>query len=111
MNEYMAVLIAGFFGGVVRGLIGFLKHFFSYKNVPFELPRFLAVSFISGIIGLTVASSVREIGFTFEGFFTPSLAFIVGYAGGDFVENIYKIIIKKSSLYSDKKSKNNEQER
>ena len=58
------------------------------------------MSFISGIIGILVASAVQETGFTFLGAFTPALAFIIGYAGGDFVENIYKIIIKKSSLYS-----------
>jgi len=58
------------------------------------------MSFLSGIIGLMVVAAVKEVGFTFNGFFTPALGFIIGYAGGDFVENIYKIIIKKSSLYS-----------
>ena len=55
---------------------------------------------MSGIIGVTVAISMREIGFTIEGAFTPALSFIVGYAGGDLIENIYKIIVKKSSIYS-----------
>ena len=32
--------------------------------------------------------------------FTPALAFVIGYTGGDFLENVYKIIIKKPSLYS-----------
>lgn len=95
MNLYFSILIAGFFGGVVRGLVGFLKHQFSYKNVSFRLWYFLGTAFLSGIIGVTVAMSVREIGFTYQGFFTPALSFIVGYAGGDFLENIYKIIIKK----------------
>lgn len=95
----LAILIAGFFGGVVRGLVGFIKHQFSYKNVPFNLSYFLVMSFLSGIIGLMVAAAVREIGFTYQGFFTPALAFIVGYAGGDFIENIYKILTKKSSIY------------
>ncbi len=97
---YFSILIAGFLGGVVRGLIGFIKHQFSYKNVSFQLSYFLAMSFLSGIIGLMVVAAVKEVGFTFNGFFTPALGFIIGYAGGDFVENIYKIIIKKSSLYS-----------
>ena len=96
---YFAILIAGFFGGVVRGLIGFIKHQFAYKSVSFDLKYFLVMSFLSGIIGLSVAAALREIGFTYQGFFTPALAFIVGYAGGDFIENIYKIIIKKSSVY------------
>jgi len=96
------VLIAGFFGGIIRGLVGFIKHQFSYKNVTFKMSYFLTMSFISGIVGLMAAAAVKEIGFTYEGFFTPALSFIVGYAGGDFIENIYKIIVEKSSLYQSK---------
>ena len=96
---YFALFIAGFFGGVIRGLVGFLKHQFSYKNVEFKLLYFLGMTFISGITGTMVAISMREIGFTLEGAFTPALSFIIGYAGGDFIENIYKIIVKKSSIY------------
>ncbi|MBZ9572960.1 hypothetical protein KJA17_02150 [Patescibacteria group bacterium] len=99
---YFYILLAGFFGGVVRGLVGFIKHQFSYKNVSFNLPYFLGMAFLSGIIGLTVVAAVREIGFSYQGFFTPALSFIVGYAGGDFIENIYKIIVKKSSIYPSK---------
>ena len=99
---YIYILIAGFFGGVVRGLVGFIKHQFSYKNVPFRLSYFLGMSFLSGITGLVSAMAIKEIGFTLEGVFNPALSFIIGYAGGDFIENIYKIIIKKSSLYSEK---------
>ena len=96
---YIYILIAGFFGGVVRGLVGFIKHQFSYKNVPFRLSYFLGMSFLSGITGLVSAMAIKEIGFTLEGVFSPALSFIIGYAGGDFIENIYKIIVKKSSLY------------
>lgn len=95
----MEIFIAGFGGGALRGLIGFLKHQFSYKNVSFNLLYFLAITFISGIIGLLAATAMKEAGFTLEGLFTPALSFIVGYAGGDFLENIYKILIKKSNLY------------
>lgn len=96
---YFAILLAGFFGGVIRGLVGFIKHQFSYKNVPFNLTYFLGMSLLSGIIGLMAAVAIKEIGFTLEGLFTPALSFIVGYAGGDFIENIYKIITKKSTLF------------
>jgi len=99
---YIYILIAGFFGGVVRKLVGFIKHQFSYKNVPFRLSYFLGMSFLSGITGLVSAMAIKEIGFTLEGVFSPALSFIIGYAGGDFIENIYKIIIKKSSLYPTK---------
>ena len=91
---------AGFGGGVIRGLVGFIKHQFSYKNVKFEIPYFLAMMFISGVIGVLTAIAIRELGFTLLGSFTPALAFVIGYAGGDFIENIYKIITRKSSIYS-----------
>lgn len=98
---YPSILIAGFGGGTIRGLVGFIKHQFSYKNVTFNLPYFLGMAFVSGVIGLLSAVAVKEVGLTLEGIFSPALSFIVGYAGGDFLENIYKIIIKKSSLYSE----------
>lgn len=99
---YLAILIAGFGGGAIRGLIGFIKHQFSYKNVGFRLPYFLAMMFLSGMVGLLVAIAIKETGISFLGldYLSPALAFIIGYAGGDFLENIFKIIIKKSSLYN-----------
>ncbi len=92
--------MAGFGGGAVRGLVGFIKHQFSYKNVEFKLSYFLSMMILSGIIGLLAAISIKELGFTFLGSFSPALSFIIGYAGGDFIENIYKIIIKKPDLFS-----------
>lgn len=100
-----SILIASFGGGVVRGLVGFIKHQFSYKNVPFKPTYFLTMVLLSGIIGLLVALAVKEVGFSLAGSFSPALGFIVGYAGGDFIENIYKIIIKKASLYSVEKNR------
>jgi hypothetical protein len=99
---YISILIAGFGGGVVRGLVGFVKHQYSYKNVEFKLPYFLSMMFISGMVGLLTAAAIKEVGITFLGldYLSPALAFIFGYAGGDFLENIFKIIIKKPSLYS-----------
>lgn len=97
----LIIFISAFFGGVLRGLVGFLKHQFSYKEVKFKPRYFLGMLFLSGVIGLLAAISIKEIGFTILGGFSSSLAFIIGYAGGDFIENIYKIIIKKSSFYDD----------
>ena len=100
--EYLFILIAGFGGGVVRGLVGFTKHQFSYKGVGFNLKYFLGMMFISGIVGLLTAVTIKELGLTLLGSYTPALAFVVGYAGGDFIENIYKIITQKSSIYTEK---------
>ena len=85
------ILLAGFGGGAVRGIVGFIKHQFSYKNVSFKVPYFLIMVFLSGIVGLLTAALFN---------FGPTISFIVGYAGGDFIENVYKIITKKPSLYS-----------
>ena len=72
---YTEILIAGFLGGVVRGLMGFIKHQFSYKNVSFNLPYFLGMSILSGIIGLSSAVAVKNVGFSLEGTFSPALSF------------------------------------
>jgi len=96
---YIQILIAGFGGGMARGLVGYIKYQYSYKNVGFNIPYFLAMSFLSGIIGVLTAQAVNQTGIEFLGpVFTPAMGFIVGYAGGDFIENIYKIIIKQSSI-------------
>jgi hypothetical protein len=96
---YLYILIASFVGGIVRGLVGFLKHQLSYKNVPFSWKYFLGTMIISGLIGMVTAVAIKELGLTLFGQFTPAFAFVIGYAGGDFIENIYKIVIKKSNLY------------
>ncbi|MBD3208767.1 MAG: hypothetical protein GF370_04980 [Candidatus Nealsonbacteria bacterium] len=97
------IFLSGFGGGAVRGLVGFMKHQFAYKEVPFNLSYFLGMTFLSGMIGLVSSTAIQNVGFTLEGSFSPALSFIVGYAGGDFIENIYKIIIKKSSFYPKEK--------
>jgi len=96
------VLVAGFGGGVIRGLVGFLKHKYSYKEVSFSLPSFVSTVVIAGIVGVVTALVVREVGLTFLGspILTPVMAVIVGYAGGDLIQNIWKIIMKNPDLYS-----------
>ena len=96
----ITIFAAAFGGGILRGLVGFVKYQFSYKEVKFRPYYFLGMMFISGVIGAVAALAIKEIGFTLLGSFSPALAFIRGYAGGDFIENIYKIIVKKSSFYA-----------
>jgi len=96
---YIQIAIAAFGGGITRGLVGFIKHQFSYKNVPFRPKYFIGMTTLSGFIGMVATIAIKELGFTLFGQFTPALAFVIGYAGGDFIENIYKIIVKKSNLY------------
>ncbi len=88
----------------MRGLVGFLKHQFAYKNVEFRLDYFLTTMFLSGIVGMLSAIAVREAGFNFaeQSIISPALSFVIGYAGGDFLENIYKIIAQKMDIYPKK---------
>lgn len=94
---YIIILVSGFAGGALRGLVGFLKHQLSYKKIEFKWPYFLSTTALSGIVGLVTAIIAKESGISFvnSDFITPALAFVVGYAGGDFLESIYKIIVKK----------------
>lgn len=95
--DYFFTIIAGFGGGAVRGLIGYIKHQYSYKNVGFNLPYFFSMMFLSGIVGTLTAAAIGQISEnTLTVGFSAAVAFVVGYAGGDFLENIYKIIIKKT---------------
>ncbi len=84
------ILIAAFGGGVVRGLVGYIKHQYSYKNVGFNLPYFFVMMFLSGMVG-TLCAAAFELSAPF--------AFVIGYAGGDFLENVYKTLTKKVSLW------------
>lgn len=103
MESLYLILLAGFGGGMLRGIVGFIKYQFSYKDVKFNLPYFLFMIALSGGVGLATAWAVKGSGLDIFNLsaLNPSLALIVGYAGGDFLENIYKIIVKKPSLYSD----------
>ena len=100
------ILLSGFAGGALRGLIGLIKHRLSYKKVPFRWKYFLGMIVVSGIIGFTVVAAVQDIGFNIQGVFSWSLALIIGYAGGDFLENMYKMIINKGQITSSNNNSN-----
>ena len=97
---YINILFAGFAGGIVRGIVGFIKHQFQFKNAIFKPKYFFGMMALSGIVGLLTALAVKGSGLpVLGGTINPALAFIVGYAGGDFIENIYKMIVGKTTLY------------
>lgn len=100
-NITLSLLLAGAFGGLVRGIVGFLKHQLAYKNVVFK-PRYIALTiFLSAFIGLTVTWALVESGLNIPALerTNPAIALIIGYAGGDLIENIYKILVGKGTLY------------
>lgn len=93
--------LAGVIGGVIRGVLGIIKHTLSYKEVPIRWWYFGTVITISGFVGLLSAWVMKELGvalFEVE-ILSPAIALIVGYAGGDFLENIFKVLMKKPSLF------------
>ena len=95
------LLLAGAGGGLVRGIVGFIKHQFAYKNVKFQ-PEYLALMItLSALVGLMVTWAIVQSGLQLPVVqqINPAIAFIVGYAGGDFIENLYKIVIGKATLY------------
>ena len=97
----IGLLLAGAGGGVVRGLMGLTKHRLAYKDVPFNPAYFFGTVGISGFVGLTVTWAIAGSGIDlpFANPINTAIAFIIGYAGGDFIENLYKILLKQPDLF------------
>ena len=97
----LTILLMGLLGGVTRGLVGYLKYRSSYKDTKFLLNYFALSVGISGAVGLLAAWVTKDLGIAFLGLssITPALAIVIGYAGGDFIENLFKIVTGKPSLY------------
>lgn len=101
MDYLQSILIAGFAGGALRALTGYIKSkSLSKKEVHFRPLSFLATTGVSGAVGLLAAWVSLDLNLTFlTGIpITPAIASVIGYAGGDFLESLYKIFSKTSSL-------------
>lgn len=98
MGYDILILVAGFTGGIVRGLVGFIKHQFSYKKVEFNIRYFLGMMIVSGIVGFLSSLAAKESGIIAINF-SPAFSFVAGYAGGDFLDNMYKLVFKKPEVY------------
>ena len=101
-----SILFFGTIGGIARGLVGYSKYYTSYKNVKFEWKYFGMTVGVSAVVGLLVVWAFMGANLTFMNGveMNPALAAIAGYAGGDAIENIYKIILKKP-VFKPSKSK------
>jgi NADH:ubiquinone oxidoreductase subunit 6 (subunit J) len=97
----LVLLFAGAVGGLVRGIVGFLKHQFAYKNVEFRPAYIAGMMVLSSLVGLVVTWAIVSSGLEIVALaeINPAVAFIVGYAGGDLIENLYKILVGKATLY------------
>ena len=91
------LFIAGAGGGLVRGLVGFIKQQFSYKNVKFEPVYFFAMMALSAFVGLVVTWAIASLGLSLlvvEQINLPLLLLLVMQVG------ILLRIFTKSSLKS-----------
>jgi hypothetical protein len=96
---YIAIILAGFGGGAVRSVVGYYKSS-SFENPKFDIKNFVVMILLSGFIGLIAAVVTKELDLSIlglSGTFTPAVAFLVGYAGGDLLDNFYKIFLRKSA--------------
>lgn len=101
MVNLIYIILSGLLGGIMRGLVGYIKYRSSYKDIKFKPGYFLSAVGISGVVGLLAAFITHDLGINFLGlpFITPAIAIVIGYAGGDFIENLFKILTGKTSLY------------
>ncbi len=81
-EELLIFIIAGFCGGIIRNLVGYMKS----KKRRFNVPYFFSTLIISGLIG-AAAGALADTKW--------QVSFLAGYAGTDFLEGIYKIRTKK----------------
>jgi len=86
MENFLTYFIAGFLGGIVRGLVGFVKNKTIEKTDHFKPSYFVVTILIAGIIG-AAAGILADTEW--------QVSFLTGYAGTDFIENLYKIKLKQ----------------
>lgn len=82
MEKYLVYILAGFLGGIIRGLVGFVKNKTLEKANHFKPSYFVFTILISGIVGMAAGALADT---------EWQVSFLAGYAGTDFIENLYKI--------------------
>ena len=84
----------------MRGGLGVAKYSLSYKDVNLRPWYFGGTVALSGLLGGVAAWITNDLGIAFLGVesLSPAIALIIGYAGGDFLENIAKILFKKQDF-------------
>ncbi len=92
---------AGLIGGLLRGGMGLFKYMTSYKDVKIRPYYFAGMVFLTGVIGWVSAWVARDALRIFLELDTVpvSFALIAGYAGGDLIENVFKIALKEPNLF------------
>lgn len=81
MEKFEIYIMAGFVGGIARGLSSYLKKKQKSPVMKFNYSYFCTTVFFSGILG-AIAGALAESNW--------KTSFLAGYAGIDFLENMYK---------------------
>ena len=82
------IFAAGFLGGLIRGIIGISKEIRKSPSKRKKLRKdYLLVTLLASgglglLVGVFIADDIR-------------FALLAGYAGSDFLENLYKIKMRK----------------
>ena len=82
------IFAAGFLGGLIRGILGISKQIRASPSKRKKLRKdYLFVTLLASgglglLVGVFIADDIR-------------FALLAGYAGSDFLENLYKIKMKK----------------
>ena len=84
MEGISVLILFGFIGGVVRGLVGISKSLANHKKI--KIGYFVSMVFISGVVG-GLASTIIGVDYRFS--------LLIGYAGADILEALYKAKIGK----------------
>ena len=87
MANLLIPALFGLLGGLIRGVVGLLKHYRINTKTKFKTTYFIITLIASGIIGALVSLSLST------NYFVNLLA---GYAGIDLLENLLKIGKKKN---------------
>ena len=87
IEKYLVYFLAGFLGGIIRGLVGFVKNKTIEKANHFKPSYFVVTILISGIVGAAGGILANN---------EWQVSFLAGYAGTDFIENLYKMKIGKT---------------
>ena len=84
------IFVAGFLGGLIRGLVGLSKEI---RANPYKKRRvrkdYIAVTLLSAgglglLVGVFIANDIK-------------FALLAGYAGADFIENLFKIKMRRKT--------------
>ena len=83
MEKSVIYILAGFIDGIILSLVGFVEKFNRFKPSSFVINILIA-----SIVGADVGALENT---------ESQVSFLAGYAGTDFIENLYRIKLLKNN--------------